>query len=229
MAPPTVADIVLVRKQVLEKLIAMGIATRYQDLIGNNSSYASLQELTDKILMVDAAICLDIISTEGHPYLNKFMTLSTTEFSSGDKITEHLGIYGDVVVALTDADKVYKPSVPTKSREEILRMIDNETLYGGPSRHHFIEQNFIYHSGFQDSASAKVYYPVFTKTAACQSPQQYEDALIYGTVDIAEKFNSDDPFFARNRDAYLLCRQMIKGGAEFLPAAEQIDAMRKAA
>ncbi len=228
--PPAVTDIVLIRKQVLEALIAMptAVAQRYSDAVGSNSTYAVLQELTDKALIIDEAICLDIMSTYGHPYINKFMTLSAA-LSSGDRIPEHVGILGDVQVAI-ESGGTYGPSVPAKNREEILRMIANETLYGGPSRHHFIESGFLYHSGYQVAASGKVYYPVFTKSATlCQSPDYYSDAVYYGTLDLAEKLNSDDPFFARNRAAYLLCRQMIKGGAEFLPAAEQLDAMRKVA
>lgn len=223
--PPTVADIVLVRKQVLEALILMPVAARYTDAIGSNSSLTVLQELTDKILIIDEAIITgDIITNEAHPYINRFMTLSAA-FSSGDRITEHLGVYGDVLVATTADAATYGPSIAAKSREDLLRMIEKATLYGGPSRHHFLQQHVIYHSGYQAAPSAKVYYPVFTKTAACQSPDAYTDVLIFGTIDLCEKLNSEDPFFKKNHDLYMLGRSLIKNGAEFLPPQEQLSAM----
>jgi hypothetical protein len=219
-----VADIVLIRKQVLEALILMPVAARYTDALGSNSSMGVLQELTDKILIVDEAVCTDICMTPGHPYANKFMTLSAA-FSSGDKVTEHIGIYGDVLVAPTNDIATLGPSIAAKSREEILRMIDNATLYGGTSRNHFIEQNFIYHSGYQAAPSAKVYYPQFTKTAACQAPDNYTDVLIYGTIDLCEKLNSEDPFFDKNTKLYQLSRGLVRSGAEFIPSQQQLSAM----
>lgn len=223
--PPAVADISLVRKQVLEMLVLMPVAARYSDSIGTNSFMLVLQELTDKILIIDEAIVTqDIITQEGHPYINKFMTLSST-FSSGDRISEHLGVYGDVLVA-PDIGGTYGPSTAVKSREEILRMVDNATLYGGPSRHHFIQGHVLYHAGYQAAPSGKVYYPVFTKSSTlCQCPDAYTDVLISGTIDLCEKLNSDDPIFKKNHDLYMLGRSMIKAGAEFIPAATQLSAM----
>lgn len=218
-----VCDITLVRKQVLEKLVAMprAISQRYTDAIGEGSDYAVLQEITDGILLVDESICTDIISApSGHPYASQFMTLSAA-LSNGDKVPGHIGSYGDVRVAVAT---VYGPSEEAKSRGDILRMIDNAALYGGPSRFHWIENNFIFHAGDQDVPSVKVYYPVFSKTAACQTPDNYTEVLQYGSIQIQQKMDSEAAFFKDYRDLYLIGRQMIKSGAEFIPPQQQLEA-----
>lgn len=229
MADWPLADKVLVLKRVLEKLQASPRHARYTAAIGQNSAFPVLVEIQDTILIVDQAVCGDIIGAKaGHPYANLFMTLSAP-LRSGDKIPPHMGFYGDVLVSLDGTGPSYGPSEPAKSRGEILRMVDQPTLYGGPSRFHWIENNFLYHSGFQTDPSGKVYYPVFAKTAECQSPQQYEDILTYGTVAEMEKLPAGNPFFTRYMGLYMQTRQMAKDGVEFIPAEEQLEAMRAAA
>lgn len=221
---PTV-DINLIVRQSLEKLLAAPRANRYPNplAIGQNADFPILQEIKDNALIIDQALCTDIISAPaGHPYATNFMTPSKP-LSNGDRVPPHIGSDGDVVVALTDTNKVYKPSEVAKSRGEILRMIDNETFYGGPSRFHFIEGGFLYHSGFQDSPSAKVYYPVFTKSSICQCPEAYTDVLLFGTVSLCEKIDMTDAFFQKYNGLYLAGRQMIKQGAEYIPPQEQLE------
>lgn len=221
MADWPVADISLLGKRVLEKLQACPVGARYTYAVGTNSEFVVKQEITDSILIIDQAVCLDIIGTPGHPYASLFMTLSETEFDSGTMIAEHMGSYGDVVVSIGDD---YEPGKKTKSRDEILQMIDCVDLYGA-SRFYYLENNVIYHCG----TKAKVNYPVFEKTAVCQSPQQYEDVLEYGSLSISEKIDGADPFFRKQDGLYQAARGLVKAGAEYIPAAEQLEASMRAA
>lgn len=216
-----VADIVLIRTQVLEKLIASPRAARYTDAIGEGKDYAVKQEITDNILIIDFTNCNDIIGTPGHPFRSSFM-IPSSPLVSGDFIPAHTGAHGDVQVSLSG---VYDFSVPAKSRDEILAMRGNPTLYGGASRHHYIEDSVCHHAG----EFAKVWYPSLAKTALCQSPQAYEDVLIYGTIHLCEKIDIADEFYDKNLRLYQYCRQMVKGGAEFIPSQQQLEAaIRKA-
>lgn len=217
-----VADINLVGSQVLEALQACPEGARYTFAIGTNSEFKILQEIKDRILLVDQALCLDIMSDPGHWYAATFMDLSSTEYGSGDMIAAHIGYSGDVQVSI---DSTYKPGLIAKSRDEVLRMIDLEDLYGGKSRYYFIENGFCYHCG----SKLKGHFHVFEKTAICQSPQVYEDVLIYGAISTSEKLDAADPFFRKYDGLYQSARGMAKAGAEFLPPAEQIEAMRKTA
>lgn len=217
-----VADIVLVRTQVIEKLLAGPDSNRYVDLLGENSDFEEIDELTDSILIIDGVVVNDIIGTPGHPYRTFFMFPSPA-LVNGDFVPPHTGAHGDVQVSIGG---VFDFSEVAKSRDEILSMRKHATLYGGPSRYHYIEDNVVFHAG----ETAKVWYPQYTKTALCQSPEAYTDILIYGAVQFAHKYDMDSEFFKKYYGLFMTCRQMIKGGVEIIPAQEILEAsMRKAA
>src|SRR5690349_21837337 len=138
------ADIVLVRKQVLEKIGAAPRHNPYTDAIGENADYRVLDEITDAILIVDSVICgTDIIGTAGHPFRSRFMVPSGA-LQHGDFVPVHTGAHGDVQVSIAG---VFDFSEQAKSRDEVLQMRRLQTLYGGPSRYHFIEDSVCYHAG----------------------------------------------------------------------------------
>jgi hypothetical protein len=214
--PPVVADIVLVRTQVLEALVAMPRFARYTDAIGENSQYQVKQEITDKILLTDGILCGDVIATPGHPWRSSFMVPSSP-LLHGDFVPRHTGAHGDVQVSVGG---VYDFSAPAKSKEEIFAMRANPGIYGAASRFHFIEDNVAYHSG----DFAKVWYPSFTKTAACQSPQTYEDLLFYGSVQISEKLDNSDPLFGKCNGLFMAGRSLVRTGAMLIPAQQELEA-----
>lgn len=217
-----VADLVLVRTQVIEKLLAGPDGARYSDALGENSDFENVDELSDNILIIDGVVVNDIISTPGHPYRPFFMFPSPV-LSHGDFVPATTGGYGDVQVSLSG---VFDYAIPAKSRDEILAMRKSPALYGGPSRYYYLEDGVIYITG----DTAKVWYPQYTKTALCQSPEAYTDILIYGAVQFAHKYDMDSEFFKKYYGLFMTCRQMIKGGVEIIPAQEVLEAsMRKVA
>lgn len=217
MAWPT-ASLDLVVKQVLEKLLASPEGARYTLAIGTSSEFKVLQELKDNALLVDQSLCFDIMDTWDHPYGSKFLVLDdANEYVSGAQIVPHLGKHGDILISVDDGD-TYSPGLIYKSRDEMLRMIAARELYGGKSLDCVVDNRYVYHNGDK----AKLYLPVFEKTDACQSPQQYEDILICGTIDGSEKLDAADPFFQKHAAAYRAYRGLVRGGAEFVPTMEQM-------
>lgn len=214
--PPVVADITLVTKQVLEALRAMPRFARYTAAIGENSEFVVLQEITDKVLITDSTLCNDVIATPGHPWRSSFM-VESSPLIHGAFIPRHTGAHGDVLVSVGG---VYDFSSPAKSKEEIFAMRANPGIYGATSRVHFIEDSVCYHAG----QFAKVWYPSFSKTAACQSPQTYEDLLYYGSVHISEKLDNNDPLFVKCNGLFVAGSALVRTGAMLIPVQQELEA-----
>lgn len=217
------ADLVLVRTQVIEKLLAGPDGARYTDALNpDNSDFEEIDELTDNILIIDGVVVNDIISTPGHPYRPFFM-LPSAPLVSGDFIPATTGAVGDVQISIAG---VFDYATLAKSRDEVLAMRRNAALYGGTSRYFYIEDGVIHITG----DTAKVWTPQYTKTALCQSPEAYTDILVYGAVQFSHKYDMESEFFKKFYALFTTCRQMIKGGVEIIPAQEILEAsMRKAA
>src|ERR1700674_4641351 len=99
MAEP-VADIVLVRTNVIEHVLA-NTTLRYVDSVsGDNSDYVSKQEFTDAILICDNVLVSDVVATAGHPYRSMFMVPSSP-LAHGDLLPAHLGEHGDVQISVS--------------------------------------------------------------------------------------------------------------------------------
>lgn len=215
-----VCDIVRIRKRVLELLIASPKANRYTDAIGTNAEYAVLQEITDTILQIDCAVCVDIISTIGHPFRASFMFPSGA-LSSGDFVPSHVGVHGDVRITVS---AVAQPGMRANARDDVLRMIEFPTRYLS-RRFYWIEDSVLYHAG--DSAS--VYTPVLNKSVVCQAHESYEDIEVYGTVGAVEKIGNESQFFSSYRNLYQFGRGLIRGKAEVIPPQQELEQMMRRA
>lgn len=213
--PTGVADLSFVATQVLEKLHASPRAARYTLAIGEDSEYVVLQEVKDFVLLADEQVIQDILSTPGHGWRSGFMVQSSA-LNSGDFLPNFIGKIGDVSVAVSS---VYKPSTPAKSREEILRMIEFPSLYTN-KRFHYCQDGMVYTPG----DSFKAWYPAFTRTSACQSPQTAEAALIYGAIEIAEKINSETEFFKKYSGLFQVARQYVRD-EKIIPPQEELERM----
>jgi hypothetical protein len=214
-----VADIVLVRTQILEHLLVNRIA-RYTDVVeGSNADYVVKQEITDAILICDNVLCSDVVATAGHPYRSMFM-IPSSALANGDFIPPHIGEHGDVQVSVSG---VYDYSIPAKSREEVLAMRRFASLYVS-KRFHFIEDSVIVFIG----DAAKVWYPSLTKTTVCRSHQAYEDILVYGSMQFLEKIDSEDAYFQKFAGLFGQGRQMIRSGSKIIPPEQELDLMMKA-
>lgn len=217
MAEP-VADIVLVRTSVIEKLLAAPETNRYQDLLGTNSDYLVKQEITDAALIVDNVLSSDVVSTAGHPYRPLFMVPSPP-LANGEFVPPHLGEHGDVQVSVSG---VYDFSIPAKSREEVLAMRRFSSLYIS-KRLHFIEDSVIVFAG----DAAKVWYPSLIKTGVLRSHQAYEDVIVYGTMQFLEKINSEDAYFQKFLGLFAQGRQLVRSGSKIIPPQEELALMMK--
>lgn len=209
------ADLVFIRVQLIEKLLNGPSGARYTDALGDNSDFEVIDELTDNILLIDASICNLIIATPGHAARSVFM-IPSAPLVNGAFVPAHTGAHGDVQVSISG---VFDFSKPAKSREEIIAYRDNPTVYGQMRMHH-IQDSVVLHTG----DTAKVWYPQFTKTNACQTPKMYEDVLLYGSIQVSEKRDMDSSFFKKYEALYALGREYVQRGAEFIPAQEVLEA-----
>jgi hypothetical protein len=210
-----VVSISRVRKRVIELLLAAGRGARYADAVADQKRYTVLQELTDAIVEADMLVCMAIIETPGHPYRAGFMTPSTN-LATGDFIPAHVGGHGKVEI---DNGSGYKGGRLASSREEVLEMIDQPSLYATGGRWYWVEDNEIVHNG----SAAKVWYPSFTKTdAACQAHELYTAAVMVNTIPLLRKDGGDPQFYDDFAVMAGLAEARIRRGERTLPDIEQL-------
>jgi len=216
MPPTTVADLVLVRTQVIEKVFGNIIINRYTDALdGSNSEWPSKQEITDNCILADEIICQDLISTPGNGWRQQFLQW-TADLDSGSAVTQTTGAYGEVKVKVGGT---YKFSQPSKSREEILRMIQFPNLYTDKFWH-FVQDGIVLTPGDK----VQVQYPVFTRGVTLQGPQTAEPAIIWGAISLSEKMDSGGPFFQKYDRLFGVGREYVKTG-QIIPPMEQLEQM----
>lgn len=206
-------DIVLVRKRVLEKLLASPLAARYTDAIGTNAEYPMLAEITDTIIDIDALLILAHINVEGDPVRAEFMAEQVAKHG------DYLNIDGDIDVD-PDGNGSFKPARYASSRAEIMEIIANPTLYPDAKRWVFVEDSRI----FTPAKVVKVWHSNFVKGDVCQAPEFDTLAEIAGTISALEKDGGNTSFFARHGQ-YLdwHISNNIKGESQVLPDVEAIE------
>lgn len=210
-----VVSISRVRKRVIELLLAAGRGARYADAVADQKRYAVLQELTDAIVEADMSVCMAVIETPGHPYRASFMTPSPN-LASGDFIPAHVGGHGKVEI---DNGSGFKGGRLASSREEVLEMIEQPSLYASGGRWYWIEDNEIVHNG----SAAKVWYPSFTKNdAACQAHELYTAAVLAAAIPLLRKDGGDASFYDDYAVIASLCEARIRRRERTLPDIEQL-------
>lgn len=135
-----------------------------------NSRYQVNQEITDAILEADAVICQARISTPGDPYRNTWMSVSA-DIANGALIPPHIGVVTGLQVKV---GSTYTDARFATSRAEMLALRAHPTLYPNAKNWGFVESGLLYHNG----DFARVWRSTFTKSAACQSPEQDQTAVI---------------------------------------------------
>lgn len=182
-----------------------------------NSRYQSTTEIEDAALEADAIICQARISTPGDPYAATWKSVSP-DIAHGALIPAHIGAVGGVEVKV---GSTYTPARFASSKAEILAMRQHSAIYPNAQNWCYIIDGQLFHNG----DAARVWRSVFTKSAACQSPEQDELAVVYGTVSSLVKDGSNTPEifgeFAAYFQAYI---QMIKGESVILPDVEKVEA-----
>ena len=212
--PIGVADINLVLQQLLERLHAVDVNNRYTTTLGGDGEYQSLQELKDFILLTDEEVILDILSTPGNGWRQHFLVLSDP-LNSGDFVPNHVGVLGDRV--LVDAGSGYVGAQQAQSRDEIVAMINNPTIYTQRG-YYWLEDGVFLTPG----TTGKVWYPTFTRGSTCQSPQTAEPALLYGAIEKAEKINNESGIFRKYSGLYQLARGYVQKDMP-IPPAEALE------
>lgn len=182
-----------------------------------NSRYQVTQEITDAILEADAVICQARISTPGDPYRNTWVSF-TPDLAHAALIPAHIGSVGGVDVKVSST---YTPARFTSSKAEILAMRAHPTLYPDAKNWAFIEDSQLFHNG----DFARVWRSSFSKSAACQSPEQDQTAVIAGALGGLAKDGSVTPEIYTMGATYFqwYIQTEIKGNQVPLPEVETIE------
>lgn len=180
---------------------------------GGNSRYQSDQEITDAILEADAVICQARISTPGDPYRNTWVTTSG-DLAHGALIPAHIGSVGGVEVKV---GSTYTPARFASSKAEILAMRAHPTLYPDAKNWCYLIDGQIFHNG----DSARVWRSTFTKSAAPQSPEQDEWAVICGAISGLAKDGANTPeIYSQCGQYFQSYIQMLRGESVVVPQVE---------
>lgn len=208
------------QKRVISILMANRLSP-YAGVVGTgasqNSRYQVTQEITDAILEADAVICQARISTPGDPYRNTWVSFSA-DLAHAALIPPHIGSVGGVDVKVGET---YTPARFTSSKAEILAMRAHPTLYPNAQNWAFIEDSQLFHNG----DFGRVWRSMFTKSAACQSPEQDQTAVIAGAVGSLPKDGSVTPEIYSMGASYFqwYIDSEIKGKPVPLPEIQQIE------
>lgn len=211
-----VANLVRIRTRVISILLANRLAP-YTDAVGGNSRYPVITEFTDTTLEADSVLIHARISTPGDPYRAGFMGASIN-LANGDRIPAHIGAVGDIDVAI---GATFAPARFAKSKAEIIALIEHPLLYPGARRWAFIEDGRVFHNG----DAARVWYPTYSKSAVCQSPEVDELALVAGTLGFVPKDGAVTPEIYEKGASYFqwYIETQIKGKNVILPEVEVIE------
>lgn len=214
-----VTSLTTVKKRVISILFANRLSP-YAGVIStppSNSRYQSTTEIEDAALEADSVICLARMSTPGDPYAATWMSLSSA-LASGALIPAHTGAVIGVEVAI---GSTYAPARFASSKAEIIAMQTHPDLYPDCERWAFIEGGILYHNG----DNGKAWRSTFTKTGACQSPEQDELAVIALTLGTLPKDGAITPEIYSSGMAYAqwYINSQIKGMDVALPQVEQIE------
>jgi len=208
------------QKRVISILMANRLSP-YDGVVGTgssqNSRYQVNQEITDSILEADAVICQARISTPGDPYRNTWVSF-TPDLAHAALIPPHIGSVGGVDVKV---GSTYTPARFTSSKAEILAMRAHPALYPNAQNWAFIEDSQLFHNG----DSGRVWRSSFTKSAACQSPEQDQTAVVAGGLAGLAKDGSITPEIYTMGATYFqwYIQTAIKGQMVALPEIQQIE------
>jgi hypothetical protein len=208
---------------VKRRVISILMANRLNPYAGTiptpatNSRYQSTTEIEDAALEADAIIVQARISTPGDPYRNTWVSF-TPDLAHASLIPAHIGSVGGVEVKV---GSVYTPARFASSKAEILAMRAHPALYPDAKNWVWIENSELYHNG----DFARVWRSTFSKSAACQSPEQDQTAVIALTLGSLAKDGSVTPeiYDAGTKYGMWYIQSVIKGQSVSLPEVEQIE------
>lgn len=208
---------------VQKRVISILMANRLSPYAGtiptpaSNSRYQDNDEIKDAALEADTVICQARITTPGDPHRNKWISL-TADLASGVLIPEHTGA---IVGFQVKVGSTYTDARFTSSRAEVLAMRTHPTLYPNAQNWGFVEEGMLYHNG----DFGRIWRSNFTKSDACQSPEEDQTAVIAGTLGSLPKDGSVTPEIytmgARYFEWYI--QTQIKGQPVALPEIQQIE------
>jgi hypothetical protein len=217
----SVVSVSRVRNRVVELLLASGRGARYTGAVSatdGNGRFEVTQEMTDAIIEADMAVCLACIETVGHPYRVGFLVASSS-LANEDLLPSHVGADGVVKIDETGTG-TFKDGILAESKDDLLEALRNPTLYPDSKRYYWLEDSQVVHGG----ASARVYYPSFTKNdAACQAHEAYTSAVIAGALAGLKKDAVGDDFIAYYARQFEMMLRDIKGRLLVIPETQQFE------
>jgi hypothetical protein len=170
-----------------------------------NTSYAATvtdprfynSQISDAVLAADADVVRAICNNPKHPRRQGFIT-TQSGVSHGAQLTAHAGPVEGVQFAITATTWTGTRPGSLAPREAI--DFDNlnpraKTLL--PCRY-FIDGDTIFHNktgllaGDASAVSVNVAYPAFTKTSACQSPDEMLLPVVHGALAILMNVEGED-------------------------------------
>ena len=211
-------DTTRVTKRVDAILLASPLATPYSGSVlkvngqPNTARYPSNDEILDAILEADAVVCTTIIQAPGHPFAATFFVTSSA-LANGDAVPAHVGVDGVNIVV----DDIAARSA--NSRNEILEIRANAILYPDAAAWYWLEQGVLWHTG----TSATIDYPDFSISTACQSPDNYEAAVIAGAVSLLMKDGGSSDYYSYYTELFAKQIALIAQQETIVPEVSQYE------
>jgi len=174
----------------------LNLATTYTITPSDPRAYAA--QIADAVLGADSDVVRAICNNPKHPRRAGFFTTQAS-VASGSQLTAHAGPVEGVTFAVT-------ATTWTGTRPGVLStqaQIDWDNLNARDKTllqcRYYIDGDTIWHNraglllGDASAVSVSVTYPAFTKSGACQAPDEYLMPVVHGALALLINLEGEDP------------------------------------
>lgn len=170
-----------------QAIAILNAATSYTSTASDPRFYT--QQISDTVLSIDSQVCEAINRNRDHPRRTLFY-ITQSGVASGGTIANTAGEIDTVVFVVSGGSYAASRAGIEWDKEELLRENDNALGLTAAFRdaHYAMDGRVLYHNGVAlasctgGSVSVNVTFPQFSRTAACQAPDEYYDVVLAGSV-----------------------------------------------
>jgi hypothetical protein len=191
---------------------------------------AASDQAKEAIFESDEAVVLAILETEGH-WARPDFTADSSALAYLDEIPTHIGSTGDVKIVVSNGG-VTVPGRPA-TVEEIFEWRTNLNNAFGSLAHNAVGNAIAGYYSIKDNIAHFTGYTLtlklatFTRTAACQSPNIYQNAVVVGAL--ATLFPKEGSWLSKAQFYYAQQQRMlgeIRSNLAVAPVLEQYESVK---